>query len=123
MNNPIVTKFLNEAVRPMTERLRGPTGWLGDVLAAYDADVAPLLEGVDDATLIDDGRASSGVPLRTVGELRRVVTVFRAFHELSRYRDAHDNTRLQTQMNAVMGGIDVQTHLRLFTVRSALFGS
>lgn len=123
ITNPTVTQFLNEAVRPVNERLRKQLRSLDDLLTMYDADVDALLSGAADSDVLDDGRDEvEGVPLRTVGELRAWLKVMRLLAQASKYEGAADNTALQTAANSVMAGVNAPLHLAKFTVRSSLFG-
>lgn len=122
INDPIVIRFLNEAVRPMNERLRRDLRSLSDVLTAYDADVDALLASAADDDVLADGRESEGVPLRTVGELRRWLLAMRMLEQTGSYEGASDNTPHQTAFNNLAGGnVDVPLHLAKFTVRNNLF--
>ncbi len=66
---PIVTKFLNEELRPMAERVNGLEALLDDLVQAYDGEVKPILNGYAAPDIIDDGRAAQGVSVLSKNDI------------------------------------------------------
>jgi hypothetical protein len=121
MDNPIITKALNEAVRPLNERLRRQLMNGRDFMLQWEADMAALINGVPDATVIVDGRAD--VPPRTVGELRHWIAFQTFLGTLARHRGNVDQNQLQNAFNAFQNAnVNAELTLVKFTVRSGIFG-
>jgi hypothetical protein len=121
MDNQIITKAINEAVRPLNERLRRQLINGREFMLQWDADLAALINGVPDATVIDDGRTD--VPPRTVGELRHWIAFQRFLETLARHRGNVDQNQLQNAFNTfVNANVNVETTMVWFTVRSGIFG-
>ena len=69
ITDPLVVKFLDEAVRPLAERLRTFDLLVSDALATYSAQIQPIIQGNVAADLIEDGRGPEGVSRVTKGDL------------------------------------------------------
>jgi hypothetical protein len=72
MNQPDVTKFLNESLRPFAEKLRAMNFELSALRYAYATGVGPIIDAavaVDPDEMIDDGRAAEGVNQLSVGQV------------------------------------------------------
>lgn len=122
ITDPIVLNHLNAGVRVVNERVRAVMRQVADLLADYDANVATLISGAADADTLADGRESDGVPIRTVGELRKLILALRLLDQTAKYEGAADNTAHQTAFNNLAGAsVHVPLHLTKFTVRTSLF--
>jgi hypothetical protein len=78
ITHPIIVKFLNEQARPHAETALRDFIQNEEFLADYTQSIEPLLEGLADDDLIQDGREGEGVTRVTVGQLRAFITVLRA---------------------------------------------
>lgn len=60
MNDPQITKFLNDHVRPRAELIRALNALIEDDLNTWGSVIAPLLQK-SGSEIIDDGRDAEGV--------------------------------------------------------------
>lgn len=74
IENPILTRAINEIVRPLAERARGLL-IESEVNATSLAALLTELAEVPDSETINDGRYNDGVRSLTVGQLRDCVTM------------------------------------------------
>lgn len=68
MNDPTAIRFVNEAVRPMAERLRTLTHDLEDMLTTWHGGIGALMTA-DLAAAVEDGRAGEGVTQLTCNDV------------------------------------------------------
>jgi len=123
ITDSLITKFVNEGVRPTNERIRSVMQYqLDEVIRKWDADIEPALSGAADDDVIADGRDSEGVPHRTVGELRGWVQNVRLARDVLAMQGSQDRNDAVGTLNTYTDAVDVPQSLFMFTVRLNLFG-
>jgi hypothetical protein len=120
MDNPIVSKALNESVRPLNERLRRQFLNSREFMLEWDADIAQLIASANNSDIIEDGRTD--VSPRTIGELRDWLRFQKFLVTLIKHRGNVDQNQLQNAFNEFQNAnVNVEQALVKFTVRSGMF--
>ena len=71
--DPQVIKFVNEQIRPMSERLVALDASIEAMLATYFVNVNPILVGSASSDPIEDGRAPQGVSRLELADVQALV--------------------------------------------------
>ena len=79
IDDPQVTRFSNEVLRPDCESSQLLVKELEDAVLDFDNDIAPLLSGASRSDTIDDGRASDGSSRLVVGDILDAVNAWRDY--------------------------------------------
>lgn len=81
MNDPVVIRYVNEAVRPMAERLRALTHDLEDMLTVWHGLGIGAAMTADLSALIEDGRDGEGASRLTANDVVGVLAVATAVRD------------------------------------------
>ena len=79
IENQIVNRFIQEAVRPVAESIRDLDADMTDMDSTYSSIIVPILSNALDRDLIIDNRVSEGVQPLTVGDVRKFVILVKDF--------------------------------------------
>ena len=74
ITDPTVIAFVNEAVRPFSDRLVGLSASMDIEIAKWNAVISPLLAGNADADTIMDGSATDGRTPLTKADVVNLIT-------------------------------------------------
>lgn len=74
-----VTKFLNEQLRPLSEKMRDLNVLISDAKIKYDNEIGFILGDYQMTDTINDGRLADGVSSLTRNDVILVVTQWNAF--------------------------------------------
>ena len=74
ITDPSVVAFVNQAIRPLSDRYVGMNASLDIELAKWFSVISPLLSGAADDDTVDDGSATDGRTILTKADVVNFVT-------------------------------------------------
>ena len=81
IDNPVVVSFSNEYIRPQAEELVRMKILCAQFLSKWTSQIMPIAGGLMGTTVIDDGRAVSGVSVLTVADAIALKAVVQTIHD------------------------------------------